>query len=66
LSLCLADGFVIFTLGDVLFGHARWMTVQTEGLKPKYFLLAKSIGDVMKKKYDVLAARYVYMKVIDP
>jgi len=30
------------------------MTVQTEGLKPKDFLLEKCIGDVMKKRYGVL------------
>jgi hypothetical protein len=30
------------------------MTVQTEGLKPKDFLLDKCIGDVMKKRYGVL------------
>jgi hypothetical protein len=28
--------------------------VQTEGLKPKDFLLEKCIGDVMKKKCGVL------------
>jgi len=30
------------------------MTVQTEGLKPKDFLLEKNIGDVMKKRYGML------------
>jgi hypothetical protein len=59
LSHCLADGFVIFTLADVLFGQARWMTVQTSGLKPKDFLLEKRMGDVMKKRYGVLVSRTI-------
>jgi hypothetical protein len=41
------------------------MTVQIEGLKPD-FLLEKSKGDVMKKRYGVLAVRYVNVKVMDP
>jgi len=34
--------------------------VQTEGLKPKDFLLEKNIGDVMNQRYGVLDSSTIH------